>query len=37
MMKNDYEKIIAPSLINQLNSFNNTYINTIRDQFNKLK
>ena len=29
-MKHDYEKIIAPALIDQLNSLNNTYMNSIR-------
>lgn len=29
-MKNDYENVIAPALIDQINSFNNSYINDIR-------
>ncbi len=31
-MKEDYEQVIAPALIDQLNSFNNSYINSIREQ-----
>lgn len=36
-MKNDYENIIAPALINQINSLNNSYINDIKRQITELK
>jgi hypothetical protein len=36
-MKNDYENIIAPSLINQINALNNSYINNIREQISRFK
>lgn len=31
-MKNDYEHIIAPALIDQINSLNNSYINSIKEK-----
>ena len=36
-IKNDYEQIIAPALINQLNAFNNSYIETIKSQIMAIK
>lgn len=37
MMKHDYENIIAPALIDQLNSLNNTYMNSIRQKMLEIK
>lgn len=36
-MKLDYEHIIAPALINQINSINNSYVNNIKDQISRFK
>lgn len=36
-MKNDYENIIAPALINQINLLNNSYVNEIKAQMAALK
>lgn len=36
-MKLDYEHIIAPALINQINSINNSYVNNIKEQISRFK
>lgn len=36
-MKKDYEEIIAPALIDQINSINNSYINNIREKISSFK
>lgn len=36
-MKKDYEQNIAPALINQFRSINNSYINNIKNQISSLK
>ncbi len=36
-MKQDYENIIAPALISQINAINNSYVNNIKEQFTLFK